>query len=68
VGSGDGWSTVLTRTDKGEKLYSDALAAGALQEKAVSEKGLALAGKLAENKEKRFKAKSAEMNVSGISR
>lgn len=21
VGSGDGWSTVLTRTDKGEKLY-----------------------------------------------
>ena len=68
VGSGDGWSTVLFRTDKGEKLYSDALAAGALQEKAASEKGLALAGRLAENKEKRFKTKSAEMNVSGIIR
>ena len=68
VGSGDGWSTVLTRTEKGEKLYSSALAAGVLQEKAVSEKGLALAGKLAENKEKRFKTKSAEMNVTGILR
>ena len=28
VGSSDGWSTVLTRTDAGEKLYSSALAAG----------------------------------------
>jgi len=68
VGSGDGWSTVLTRTDKGEKLYSDALAAGVLQEKAVSEKGLALAGKLAGNKAARFEAKSVEMNVKNISR
>jgi len=68
VGSSNGWSTVLTRTDKGEKLYSDALAAGVLQEKAVSEKGLALAGKLAENKQKRFESKSAEMKVSGITR
>ena len=29
VGSGDGWSTVLTRTDAGEKLYAATLAAGA---------------------------------------
>ena len=68
VGSADGWSTVLLRTEKGEKLYADALAAGALKEKAVSEKGLALAGRLAENKENRFKTRSAEMNVSGINR
>ena len=53
---------------QGEKLYSSALAAGVVQEKAVSEKGLALAGKLAENKVKRFESKSAEMNVSGITR
>jgi len=36
VGSSDGWSTVLTRTAKGEELYAAALAAGAVQEKAVS--------------------------------
>ena len=68
VGSSDGWSTVLTRTDLGEKLYSSALAAGVVQEKAVSEKGLALAGKLAESKGKRFESKSAEMKVTDISR
>ncbi len=44
------------------------MAAGAVQEKAVSEKGLALAGRLAAGKVKRFIEKSAEMNVSGIIR
>jgi coenzyme F420 hydrogenase subunit beta len=68
VGSPDGWSTVLTRTDVGEKLYSDALAAGTVAEKAVSEKGLALAGRLAAGKVQRFVSKSAEMKVSGIIR
>jgi coenzyme F420 hydrogenase subunit beta len=68
VGSPEGWSTVLTRTDIGEKLYSSALAAGRVQEKAISEKGLALAKRLAANKAKRFLDKSQEMNVSGISR
>ena len=68
VGSPDGWSTVLTRTDAGEKLYSSALAAGVVQEEAVSDKGLALAKKLAGNKEKRFVAKSQEMSVTDISR
>jgi coenzyme F420 hydrogenase subunit beta len=68
VGSSDGWSTVLTRTDAGEKLYSSALKAGVVQEKAVSEKGLALASRLAESKEKRFTSKSAEMSVTDISR
>jgi coenzyme F420 hydrogenase subunit beta len=68
VGSGDGWSTVLTRTDAGEKLYAATLAAGGVQEKAVSEKGLALAKKLAAGKVKRFETKCVEMNVSGITR
>ena len=68
VGSGDGWSTVLTRTDAGEKLYAAALAKGALSEKPISEKGLALAKKLAAGKVKRFESKCALMNVSGIIR
>ncbi len=68
VGSSDGWSTVLTRTDVGEKLYASTLAAGKVQEKAISEKGLALASRLAGSKVKRFESKSKELNVSGISR
>ncbi|MHC1689005.1 MAG: Coenzyme F420 hydrogenase/dehydrogenase, beta subunit C-terminal domain [Methanothrix sp.] len=68
VGSAGGWSTVLMRTDAGEKLYAATLAAGAVQEKAISEKGMALAMRLAGNKAKRFETKSQEMNVSGIIR
>jgi len=68
VGSGDGWSTVITRTETGEKLYASALAEGAVQEKAVSEKGLALAKRLATGKGQRFVSKSQEMNVGGIKR
>ena len=68
VGSSEGWSTVLLRTDEGEKLYAAALAAGAVQEKAVSEKGLALAKRLAQSKAKRFESKSQEMKVGGIIR
>lgn len=68
VGSPAGWSTVLTRTDAGEKLYGATLAAGGVQEKALSEKGIALAKRLAGNKGKRFETKSVEMNVSGIIR
>ena len=68
VGSGDGWSTVLTRTDVGEKLYASALAAGAVKEKAISDKGLALAKRLAANKNKRFESSSTELKSSGIKR
>jgi coenzyme F420 hydrogenase subunit beta len=68
VGSPDGWSTVLTRTEKGEKLYAATLAAAAVQEKATSEKGLALAKKLAAGKVARFEKKCDEMKVSGIIR
>jgi coenzyme F420 hydrogenase subunit beta len=58
----------MTRTEAGEKLYASALAAGVVQEKAVSEKGLALAKRLATGKEQRFVSKSQEMNVGGIKR
>ncbi len=68
VGSPGGWSTVLTRTDIGKKLYESALSSGTLQEKAISEKGLALAKKLATGKGKRFEEKSSELGVSGINR
>src|SRR5512136_3135673 len=68
VGSGDGWSTVLIRTDIGEKLYASALAAGAVQEKAISDKGLALAKRLAANKGTRFETCSKDLNISGIKR
>jgi len=39
-----------------------------VQEKAVSEKGLALAKRLAANKGKRFESCSVELNISGIKR
>jgi coenzyme F420 hydrogenase subunit beta len=68
VGSGDGWSTVITRTDIGDKLYNSALSAEAVQEKAISDKGLALAKRLAENKAKRFESCVSERNVKGIKR
>jgi len=68
VGSGEGWSTVLTRTGVGEKLYAATLAAGAVAQKTVSDKGLALAKKLAAGKVSRFERKCVEMNVSGIIR
>jgi len=66
VGSKAGWSTVLTRTDVGAKVYESALAAGAVEEKAVSEKGLALAGRLAKGKEERFTTKTAELLGRGV--
>jgi coenzyme F420 hydrogenase subunit beta len=68
VGSPSGWSTVLTRTDMGERLYASALASGSVQEKAVSEKGLALAKRLAAGKEQRFRECSLEMMVKDIKR
>lgn len=66
VGSKAGWSTVLTRTDLGAKVYDSALAAGSIEEAAVSEKGLALAGRLAKGKEERFTTKTAELFGRGV--
>jgi coenzyme F420 hydrogenase subunit beta len=54
VGSPDGWSTILVRTEAGEKLYKSAINAGAIKESALTEKGLALTYKLVANKIKRF--------------
>jgi coenzyme F420 hydrogenase subunit beta len=68
VGSPAGWSTVLTRTPAGAGLYASALAAGAVQEKAVTEKGLALARRLAAGKEQRFRDASQRMTVQDIKR
>jgi coenzyme F420 hydrogenase subunit beta len=66
VGSPEGWSTVMPRTDIGEQLYNSALAAGLLQEKAVSEKGLNLVKRLAGGKSKRFEDKAAQLAKSGM--
>ncbi len=66
VGSKAGWSTVLTRTDLGAKVYDSALAAGSIEEATVSEKGLALAGRLAKSKEERFTAKTADLLGRGV--
>jgi hypothetical protein len=52
----------------GERLYASALATGALQEKAVSEKGLALAKRLAAGKDQRFRECSRKMMVQDIKR
>lgn len=65
VGSAEGWSTVMPRTDVGEQLYNSALAAGAIQEKAVSDKGLNLIKRLAGGKSKRFEEKARKMAESG---
>ena len=37
VGSPDGWSTVLTRTDAGKTIFDDAVEAGVIETKAVDE-------------------------------
>lgn len=66
VGSGSGWSTVLTRTNVGADLYDATLKAGALEEKAISDKGLALAERLAGDKATRFQTKTAELLEKGV--
>jgi coenzyme F420 hydrogenase subunit beta len=68
VGSPGGWSTVLTRTDLGHELYSSALAAGALEERPIQEKGLALANRLAGDKARRFQERSEGMKDFGVKR
>jgi coenzyme F420 hydrogenase subunit beta len=66
VGSKAGWSTVLPRTDAGAKVYEEAFKAGAIEDAAVSEKGLALAGRLAKGKEERFTTRTAELLGRGV--
>lgn len=68
VGSSDGWSSILIRTEAGQDLYNSALAASVLQEKAVSDKGIGLAKRLAESKVKRFLSCKEELNLKEIAR
>ncbi|MHA1229438.1 MAG: Coenzyme F420 hydrogenase/dehydrogenase, beta subunit C-terminal domain [Candidatus Helarchaeota archaeon] len=56
IGSGPGWSTVVVRTEKGEKIYNEALKAGYFQVKDIpSDKpfGVPLIEKLAKGKRTR---------------
>ena len=52
VGSPDGWSTVLTRTDDGESIFKAAVDAGLIETKPMDEvkPGLGLLEKLAKGK------------------
>lgn len=52
VGSPDGWSTVLTRTDDGSNIFSAAVSAGLIETKPIDEvkPGLPLLEKLAKDK------------------
>jgi coenzyme F420 hydrogenase subunit beta len=65
VGSSSGWSTVLVRTDAGEKVYQDAVASGAVQEKPLADKGRLLAWRLAASKNERFETKAKEIRERG---
>ena len=66
VGSKNGWSTVLTRTKQGSTLYEDALKSGALEEGAVTEKGMALVERLAKEKEDRFRTTVSDLAMRGV--
>jgi coenzyme F420 hydrogenase subunit beta len=66
VGSRAGWSTALIRTELGERVYNDALKAGAFEETEVSERGLALVEKLGGGKLDRFAKKTEELRERGV--
>ena len=55
VGSEDGWSTVFTRTDKGEEIVKGALEKGYVEVKEIEDKGLGLIRRLGERKRKEGK-------------
>jgi coenzyme F420 hydrogenase subunit beta len=65
VGSPQGWSTVLVRTEAGEKAYQNALTTGAVEEKPLADKGKLLAWKLAASKNQRFDTKAGEIRARG---
>ncbi len=50
VGSADGWSTVIVRTERGEKLFKGAYESGYIEVKDIKKKGLELVKKLATKK------------------
>lgn len=57
IGSPSGWSSVITRTKKGEKIYKDAIKAGLIESKSLKDvkPGLALLLRIAGSKRKNCK-------------
>jgi coenzyme F420 hydrogenase subunit beta len=55
VGSDPGWNTVFLRTKKGHDFFQEAIGAGALETKEISEDGLKALEKLAITKKNRAK-------------
>lgn len=55
VGSGPGWNTVFLRTKKGHDFFQQAIGAGAVETKEISDEGLKALEKLAVSKKSRAK-------------
>jgi len=66
VGSPQGWSTVLARTDRGVGVYDSALQSGVIEAKGITDKGLALIRRLASQKVGRFERNSERIKASGL--
>jgi coenzyme F420 hydrogenase subunit beta len=57
VGSGDGWSTVFARTERGEEIVEGAVEKRYIEAKEIEEKGLGLIQRLGKSKRKRGSTK-----------
>lgn len=68
VGSPDGWSTVLTRTDAGSGIFESAVASGLIETKPMDEvkPGLPLLEKLAKGKKDKAKAEIERRTKMGL--
>ena len=68
VGSPDGWSTVLTRTDEGANVFKAAVSAGLIETKPVSEEkfGLPMLEKLAKQKKDKNNAERERRAKMGV--
>ncbi|WP_407454347.1 coenzyme F420 hydrogenase subunit beta [Methanobrevibacter sp.] len=68
VGSPDGWSTVLTRTDDGANVFKAAVSAGLIETKPVSEEkfGLPMLEKLAKQKKDKNNAERERRAKMGV--
>jgi coenzyme F420 hydrogenase subunit beta len=68
VGSPDGWSTVLTRTDDGDSIFKGAVAAGLIETKPMDDvkPGLPLLEKLAKGKKDKNTAERERRAKMGV--
>jgi len=68
VGSPDGWSTVLKRTDAGASIFDQAVEAGIIETKAMDDvkPGLGLLEKLAQGKKDKAKEESGNRTELGL--